>query len=108
MESQHQAYRGKNPTLLINLYNIIIGKQVIKEDNWRKHQKGVYIGIKVTSRYPSHLYEEKGWGTIYVCKLLTAKYYYYKELLFLTPDYWVARINIRSMLLYEAKPMGYL
>ena len=87
MGPQHRARGGKDPTLLTNLCNVTTGEQVIEEDDRGEHQKGIYTEIEVIGRHPSHLHEEKGWGTVHVYRLQTAECYYCKEPLSLTPDH---------------------
>ena len=108
MESWHWTCRGKDPTLLTELCNVITRKWGIKEDDWGEYQKGIYTGVKVTSWCPSHLHEKEGQRTAGMYKLLTTKCYYCEELLLLTLDHWIARLNLRNILFHKVRPVRYL
>ena len=66
------------------------------------------MGIKVTGRHSGHLHKEEGWGTACVYGLPIAKYYYSEKPLPLTPNHWIAKLNMRSILLHEARPARHL
>ena len=85
--SWHRTHKGKDPTLLTDLCNIITRKWGIKEDNWGEYQKRIYIGVKVTDWCSSHLHEKEGWRTTYVYELLITEYYHCEELLPLTSNH---------------------